>query len=125
MKARCYNPNWPQFKDWGGRGITVCAIWKDDYVAFRTWALDNGFEDGLTLDRADNDGSYNPENCRWVTKKENCRNRRTAKMIKAFGEEKSLVEWSEDTRCKAQYYTVLYRLRRGWNPEAALSQAVL
>jgi hypothetical protein len=124
MKARCYNPAWPQFKDWGGRGIVVCGEWKHDYVAFKMWAVENGYQRGLTLDRRDNNGSYEPGNCRWVTKKQNCRNRRTARVFAAFGEVKSLAEWAEDVRCKVKYYTLLNRLMNGWDAERALQQAV-
>ena len=123
MKARCYYSSRPQFKDWGGRGIRVCATWKKDYVVFKEWALANGYQDGLTLDRTDNNSNYTPENCRWVTRKENSRNTRTNKIIAAFGEEKPLAAWADDMRCRVSYATLVYRVLKGWNPEVAIKQA--
>lgn len=76
MKKRCGNPNVPQFKDYGGRGIVVCEEWRGSSRAFISWALANGWRSGLQLDRRDNDGPYAPGNCRFVTRKVNVRNRR-------------------------------------------------
>lgn len=71
MKQRCTNPLVPHFARYGGRGITVCSEWLDDYRTFKQWALTNGYADNLTIDRIDNDGNYEPENCQWLTKSEN------------------------------------------------------
>lgn len=76
MRQRCYDPNAKQFKDWGGRGIRVCTEWNDSFKAFYTWAMKHGYEQGLTLDREDNDGNYTPNNCRFVTRKVQANNRR-------------------------------------------------
>ena len=79
MKARCYNPQRRDFKNYGGRGITVCTEWLNDFAAFRDWALSHGYADNLTIDRIDNDGDYTPENCRWVTITEQNQHKRPRK----------------------------------------------
>lgn len=80
MKDRCYNQNHANFKNWGGRGITVCDEWREDSSAFFQWAINNGYRKGLALDRRDNNGNYEPSNCRFVTQTDNNRNRRNNKL---------------------------------------------
>lgn len=69
MKDRCNNPNCRVFNDYGGRGIKVCEEWLDDFSAFQKWALANGYKEGSTIDRKDNDKGYSPDNCRWTDRK--------------------------------------------------------
>lgn len=96
MKDRCLNPNVPCYARYGGRGITVCQEWLT-VDAFLEWAKANGYSEGLQLDRIDNNGNYEPANCRWVTVKENCRNRRSNIVVDYYGKPVTLVELSEIT----------------------------
>jgi hypothetical protein len=79
MRQRCNNPQNKDFGYYGGRGITICTEWLDDFANFQEWAMANGYRDDLTLDRINPDGNYGPENCRWATRAEQSRNRRFCK----------------------------------------------
>lgn len=82
MKNRCNNAAGQDYDNYGGRGITVCEEWERDYVTFRDWALANGYDDKLSLDRIDNDKGYGPNNCRWATAKQQASNRRPRRWAK-------------------------------------------
>lgn len=115
MKSRCYNPNDQKYHRYGQRGITVCLEWLE-FPKFREWAESNGYRDDLTIDRIDNDGNYEPGNCRWATAEQQANNRATrvdARLITWNGETHSLMEWSKITGIK--YKTLSERYRRGWN----------
>lgn len=77
MKSRCYNKNNDKYKNYGGRGISVCNDWRNDFSKFFSWAKNNGYKKGLTIDRIDVNGNYCPENCRWVDYKQQARNKTT------------------------------------------------
>ncbi len=81
MKSRCRDESYPSYHRYGGRGIKVCEEWKNDFVCFKNWAFENGYNIGLELDRKENDGNYEPSNCRWVTHKVNASNRNLKNMI--------------------------------------------
>lgn len=82
MKTRCYNSNAINFKDYGARGIDICPLWLESFSYFYNDMLDS-YRPGLEIDRIDNDKGYSPENCRWVTRAENCRNTRSSKLTQA------------------------------------------
>lgn len=94
MRSRCNNPNRPKYKDYGARGIRVCEEWKH-IRNFINWALNNGYEDKKQLDRIDNNGNYEPLNCRWVYPKQNSRNRRNTKYLTLHGITKCVAAWCE------------------------------
>lgn len=71
MKSRCYNKKNSHYNRYGGRGITICDEWLEDFTNFYNWAMESGYKDNLTIDRIDNDGNYCPENCQWITFSEN------------------------------------------------------
>lgn len=82
MKSRCYKTSNNRYKNYGGRGITVCDEWKDDFPAFYEWAMANGYADNLSIDRIDNNGNYCPSNCRWISLSENAKKSHKDRMYK-------------------------------------------
>ena len=95
MKRRCELPTLSSYKYYGGRGISVCNEWKESFIAFRKWAFENGYKEGLSLDRIDNNGNYEPSNCRWATMKEQCNNRNSNISITIGNTTKNLMQWCE------------------------------
>lgn len=95
MLARCFRKNHHAYKNYGGRGITVCDEWKDDFIVFFKWAMDNGYKNNLTIDRIDNNGNYEPDNCRWISKAEQTRNSRKNVYLTYNGVTKTISEWSK------------------------------
>lgn len=123
MKRRCELPSVHSYKYYGGRGISVCDEWKESFVAFRDWAYKNGYKYGLSIDRIDNNGNYEPSNCRWVTMKEQANNQSSTLKIEYKGETKTLHEWAENLGVKSHtLYQRIYKL--GWNIERAFSEKV-
>ena len=80
IRQRCNNSNRTDYQYYGGRDITICPEWTNDYTKFRDWALSNGYQEGLEIDREDTDGNYEPNNCRFITKTENLKNQRRIKI---------------------------------------------
>jgi len=85
IKARCINPNHTAYENYGGRGIKICDEWSEDFKKFYDWAVMNGYEKGLDIDRIDNDGEYSPENCRFVSRIKNCANQREMRKNNSTG----------------------------------------
>ena len=94
MVRRCHSPTHKAFKAYGDRGITVCTQWRD-YCGFKEWAESNGYKQGLTIDRIDNDRGYQPDNCRWATRKEQQNNRRCCVYFEHDGQRLTVTQWSE------------------------------
>lgn len=94
MKQRCQNPKCKAYRNYGARGIKVCEEWQK-FEPFLAWALNNGYEKGLDLDRKDNDGNYEPSNCRWIPRRQNINNRRNTVTITVDGLELPDTEWAE------------------------------
>ena len=82
MKYRCLTPNWKPYKFYGARGITVCEEWKNSYLTFKKWAVDNGYKEDLELERVDVNGNYEPSNCKWINHHEQTLNRRDTLYLK-------------------------------------------
>ena len=121
MKRRCYTPSDRAFNRYGGRGIKVCDRWLESYDNFLS---DMGLPPTKDhqIDRVDNDGNYEPGNCRWVSRTENARNKSSNRNITAFGETKTLAEWSSEIGVKRE--TIARRLNSGSSPEEALSSNI-
>jgi hypothetical protein len=100
----------PYYESYQGRGIKVCDEWRESFDAFKTWALNSGYREGLTLDREENDRNYTPGNCRWVDRSAQQRNQRRTVVIEIDGERKPLQEWCEIYN--APYHPVYYRIKK-------------
>lgn len=122
MKTRCYNPNYDKYSYYGGKGICICREWLDSYDAFEEWAIANGYNDSLTIDRIDVNGNYCPENCRWVTRKEQANNRTSNRLITYNGETKSVQQWSDLTGIP--HKTLWQRIEAGWPVHKVLTTPV-
>lgn len=122
IKYRCYNKTYPKYDCYGGRGIKVCDEWKNDFMSFYNWSISNGYSEDLTLDRIDPNGNYEPANCRWVTMKEQNRNRRDNKLITYEGITKCIADWADILGVKSA--TLRQRLRYGWTVERAFTEKI-
>lgn len=115
MKHRCYNSNNEYFSQYGGKGIKICDEWLNDFVAFYTWAINNGYSDDLTIDRIDNNGNYCPENCRWADVKTQVNNSSKVRYITYCGKTHTLTKWSEISGI--DYHKMASALNYGWSFE--------
>lgn len=120
MRRRCYDPNNKRYAQYGGRGIRICSEW-DDYAAFRSWAIANGYSDELTIDRVDVDGNYCPENCRWATPKEQANNVTRNRVIDYNGKSMTMSEWASELGIS--YGTMNHRIQRNWDMGRIISNS--
>ena len=120
MRNRCFNPDNKSFVYYGGRGIFVCDEW-NEFLNFEKWAIQNGFKENLTLDRIDVNGNYEPENCRWISQKEQMRNTRSNHLLTYNGCTKTMTEWAEITGIP--YSTLKHRINKyNYSVEKALTK---
>lgn len=121
MKSRCYNENDKSYKWYGKKGIVVCDAWKDSYVNFKEWAQRSGYEDGLTIERLDTNGNYEPENCCWKTILEQANNRSDNIDITYNGDTKTLKQWA--VQLNIPYQTLQFRVcDAGWSIDKAFTE---
>jgi len=121
MMNRCYRTKNVNYIHYGERGIAVCLDWHE-YSTFQKWALGNGYDTHLTLDRyPDKNGNYEPVNCRWATNVEQGRNRRNNRLITAFGECKPISEWASDPRCAVSHQCLRSRISHGMDHHQAVT----
>jgi len=124
MKGRCYNINNKRFNSYGGRGITVCDEWKNDFYAFQKWSEKTGYNPEAkrgecTIDRINNNLGYYPDNCRWVTNIAQANNKRTNVFLTYKGQKKTIAEWSRITGIKQG--TIQARIKyQKWSVEKTL-----
>lgn len=122
MVCRCHGKYSRLDLAYGGRGISVCNEWRSDFDAFKAWALANGYADDLTIDRIDNDGNYEPGNCRWATRREQARNKRNNRFLTVAGERLTVSDAAK--RFGLHRQTVTLRLNRGLSGEEAIRPVI-
>lgn len=122
MRQRCNNPNNPEYHLYGERGITICAEWDNDYETFETWALENGYQIGLSIDRIDNDAEYSPTNCRWTDAKTQSNNQRKTILLTYNGKTQPLSYWADEFGISRN--VLKCRIRAGWPVERALTEPI-
>lgn len=122
MLNRCNNPKNINYKYYGGKGITVCDEWVRDFSVFQEWALSNGYVEGLTIDRINNNESYCPSNCHFITMFDQSRNKSTTHNITINGVQHCLTDWANIMGISEG--TICTRIRRGWSEEVAVTTPV-
>ena len=120
MKKRCNNPKDSNYNFYGGRNIKVCEDWEKNFINFYNWAMANGYKEDLTIDRINNNGNYEPSNCRWITQAEQTRNERSNVRITIDGKTKLLSEWARESGIDRR--TIAKRIRLGWQKDELLNQ---
>lgn len=119
MKTRCYLETAPNYKYYGGKGIKVCNVWRYNFYAFYYWAVDNGYSNNLEIDRINNNGDYELNNCRWVDKYIQNNNTKKNKFITWKNKTQTIAQWAKEYGLYSSLVAI--RLRRGWSIEKALT----
>ena len=119
MRLRCYNENNVNYKYYGGKGVTICDEWLLSFENFFDWAINNGYNENLTIDRIDSEKEYSPDNCKWSTKKEQAYNRSMSVKLTLNGRTMYMTEWAEELGIDKK--TLSWRYRNGWSDEEILS----
>jgi hypothetical protein len=119
IKGSTTNPNHQDYEWYGGKGVRVCEEWFNDFMNFYEWSLTNGYQQGLTIDRIDVNGDYDPSNCRWVTFEEQALNRTDNVYLTYGGVTRTIMEWSRITGINPG--TLYGRYHKGWSPDKILS----
>ncbi len=119
MKRRCYDTTNKRADFYCNKGVVVCEEWKEDYLAFKEWAMSNGYKENLTLDRIDNNGNYEPSNCRWATAKIQANNQSRNHHLTYNGETHTMAEWADILGFT--YTTINNRVQRGWSVERIIT----
>lgn len=122
MKNRCNNPKDKYYKCYGGKRITVCDEWSNDFLSFYSWAMSHGYADNLSIDRIDVNGNYEPDNCHWATAREQANNTTRNHYIAYNGKSQSMSMWASEIGIP--YSTLRARIRSGWAIENALTEPV-
>lgn len=122
MKQRCYNPNTYKYKIYGGRGISICDEWLNNFKSFYNWSIENGYRNNFSIDRIDVNGNYEPSNCRWVDNKAQSNNRRNNHLLTFKNETHSINEWAKILNVKRE--TLKTRLALGWSIERTLTTPI-
>ena len=122
MKHRCYNTKAGKYKNYGGRGITMCEEWLKDYNTFRDWALAHGYEETLTIDRINVNGNYEPDNCRWIPLNEQGKNTTRTVRITVNGITKCKEDWGKylDGKRASATKTVLNKLKKHFGDDTQI-----
>lgn len=122
MLDRCYRENDPKYPNYGKRGINVCEEWKKDFLNFYNWAIQNGYEENLSIERIDVNGNYEPSNCTWITMSEQAKNRTNQNIIEYNGERHYLTEWAKILGIRQDtLWRRIYKM--GWSVEKAFCTA--
>lgn len=124
IKNRCYCDSYEEKKYYQGKGVIMCDDWKNSFTAFYEWAINNGYKEGLTIDREDSDRNYEPDNCRWVTSFENMLNAGNSPIVVYHGNEIYLAEMWANDYFRTHMGAIRSRMRRGYSVDRAFDTPI-